>query len=89
MMMMVITMMLLRVDGGEGTEEEPELGHLKCWLKIFVVVLRIMAIMMMLLMVIYHYQIYIVYYVIYYIIYYDPDVARSPTLPTRPSSTTP
>ena len=85
MMMMVITMMLLRVDGGEGPEEEPELGHLKCWLKIFVVVLRIMAIMMMLLIII----IYIVYYVIYYIMYYDPDVVRSPTSPTRPSSTTP
>ena len=69
MMMMVITMMLLRVDGGEGTEEEPELGHLKCWLKIFVVVLRIMAIMMMLLMVIYHYHIYcILCYLLYHIL---------------------
>ena len=69
MMMMVITMMLLRVDGGEGPEEEPELGHLKCWLKIFVVVLRIMAIMMMLLMVIYHYQIYcILCYLLYHVL---------------------
>ena len=65
MMMMVITMMLLRVDGGEG----PELGHLKCWLKIFVVVLRIMAIMMMLLMVIYHYHIYcILCYLLYHVL---------------------
>ena len=69
MMMMVITMMLLRVDGGEGPEEEPELGHLKCWLKIFVVVLRIMAIMIMLLMVIYHYHIYcILYHLLYHVL---------------------
>ena len=69
MMMMVIKMLMLRVDGGEGPEEEPELGLLKCWLKIFVVVLRIMAIMMMLLMVIYHYHIYcILCYLLYHIL---------------------